>query len=378
MFDRTKRIRRVRVGAAVLLGAAALAGCSEGNRQNSLEPAGEDAQQILDLFTPFFWVAVVIGVLVVGGTIYVALRFREKPGQPRNPKQVHGNAVLEVGWTIVPLLILAVMAVPTIVTVFDLAEEPEGDEVLHVRVEGRQWWWEFEYTEGGLVDRAVVTANELHIPVGTPVALTITAPTNGVIHSFWVPNLAGKKDAVPGREHFLRLQADEAGTFLGQCAEYCGVSHANMRLRVVAQPEDEFRRWLADQQEPLAGAAARFVQERLAPDDPETDRFEWGCTSCHTIATDADGDGAGGARIGPNLTRLGDRTTFAAGIYDMNLDNLTEWVWDAPGRKPAEDLVGWMPSFKDAGMTREEAAEIARFLLCDTATDPSAHAECTG
>jgi len=360
MFDRTQRFPRARITAAVLLTALVLAGCgAQGNNQNSLEPKGPNSRKILDLFTPFFWVAVVIGIGVVGATIYVAVKFRERPGEERNPKQVHGNTALEVGWTIVPALILAVMAVPTVALVFDLAEKPDA-EALRVNVTAKQWWWEFEYPDTG-----VVTANELRIPAGRPVELSLTSPDTGVIHSFWVPSLNGKKDVVPGRTTSLKLEADEPGTYLGQCAEYCGVSHANMRIRVIAQTEAGFGQWVADQQQALSGDAVAFAEQLNST---------WGCSQCHAF----DGVEGATARIGPNLTRVGDRSTFAGGIFETSLENLTNWVYDAPGQKPAGPLQGWMPSFKDAGMTREQAAEIARFLLCDTATDPSANPECEG
>jgi cytochrome c oxidase subunit 2 len=365
MSDRINRLRRGAVtGATTLLGAAVLAGCADqDNQQTSLDPKGPDAQQILDLFSPFFWIAVVIGVGVVGGTIYVALRFREKPGQPRAPKQVHGNTALEVGWTIVPALILVVMAVPTVATIFDLAEKP-GEGALTVEVVGKQWWWEYEY-----VGEGVVTANELHIPVDRPVELRISAPADGVIHSFWVPNLAGKKDAVPGRSHFLRLEASEPGTYFGQCAEYCGLSHADMRLRVIAQPADEFEAWLAAQKEPLPATDAQFVRDVL------TD--SWGCTGCHRV--DVAGTEPADIRTGPNLTHLGDRTSFGAGLYDTTVDELTEWVYDAPARKPFGPLdpLKRMPSFREGGMTREQARQIAEFL-CTTATDPANERRCLG
>ena len=359
MFDRTQRFPRARIAAAVLLAASALTGCSEGNDQNSLEPKGPYADQILDLFSPFFWVAVVIGIGVVAATIYVALKFREKPGEERNPKQVHGNTVLEVGWTIVPALILAVMAVPTVAIVFDLAEKPEAG-ALEINVTAKQWWWEFEYPEQG-----IITANVMHIPAGRPVTVNLRSPETGVIHSFWVPSLNGKKDAVPGRTTFLKLEADEPGLYRGQCAEYCGLSHANMRLRVIAQTADDFEQWVTEQQQPLDADAVAFAESMNAT---------WGCNQCHAFG----GVEGATAQVGPDLTHVGDRPTFASDIYETNLDNLTEWVYDAPGRKPAGPLQGWMPSFKQAGMTREQAAEIARFLLCDTATDPSVHSECEG
>jgi cytochrome c oxidase subunit 2 len=374
MSHRTHPLRRgaVAIG-AVLTSAAVLAGCGgNDNEQNSLQPKGPEARQIMDLFTPFFWLAVVIGIGVIGGTIYVALRFREKPGEERNPQQVHGNTVLEVGWTIVPALILLLMAAFTIPVIFDLAEAAPSN-ALHVNVVAKQWFWEYEYCKPDVRrecaddDVDFVTANELHIPVDRPVALHISAPPDGVIHSFWVPNLAGKKDAVPGRTHFLKLEADQVGEFRGQCAEYCGLSHANMRLRVFVQPEQDYATWVRAQRQGLSGAAAEFVSTNLVSDVPDTDIQEWGCTQCHAFA----GVEGAGARIGPSLTHLGDRSTFASALFDTNLENLTKWVYDAPSQKPFGDYDNAMPSFKDAGMTEDEAAEIARFLLCDTATDAS-------
>src|SRR5262245_22633029 len=187
MFDRKHRLRRGAVMAAAALAAMlVLAACGgdNNNGQNSLDPAGPQSRQILDLFTPFFWIAVVVGLGVVGGTIFAALKFREKPGQPRNPKQVHGNTVLEISWTIIAALILVVMAVVTIPVIFDLNEKPKGNDVIDVTVTGRQWFWEYEYK-----GEKFFTANEMHIPIGREISMVVTAPDNGVIHSFWVPEL---------------------------------------------------------------------------------------------------------------------------------------------------------------------------------------------
>jgi len=365
MLDRIQRLRRgavTTVGTATLV--VVLASCGGGtgpdNRQNALHPAGSAAHKILNLMTPFFWVAVVVGAAVVGMTIFVAVRFRERPGDDeRGPVQTHGNIVLEVSWTIIPFLILAVMAVPTVATIFDLAKIPKGPNVIHVDVAARQWFWQYEYTDKGT---KFYTANEMHIPVHQPVVLTLTS--NNVIHSFWVPALAGKKDVVPGHPNTLTIEADHAGTFLGQCAEYCGLSHANMRLRVIAQSRADYDAWVRQQQTPLSGPKITQFDTLAKP---------WGCLSCHSVTN---GDKTVTARIGPNLTHVGDRDAFAGDIYPMTLDNLTKWVYDAPGRKPVGPLVGWMPSFKQAGMTMAQAQQIAKYLLCDTATDPSVHPEC--
>jgi len=369
MFDRLHRLRRGAViGASVVAAMAVLTSCGgdNNNGQNSLDPAGPQANQILDLFTPFFWIAVVVGVGVVGGTIFVALRFREKPGQPRSPKQVHGNTVLEISWTIVPALILMVMAVFTIPVIFDLSEKPTGDDVVKITVTGRQWFWEYEYT-----DDEFFSANEMHIPVGHPVSMQITAPPDGVIRSFWVPELNGKKDAVPGRDGFLKFEADKPGTYLGQCAEYCGLSHADMRLRVIAQTDDDYNAWVASQKQKLDADQTKFVQTVLGDGDPQNNIKGWGCISCHSF------EPVSTIETGPNLTHVGDRTTFAAGTYSLNLENLTKWVHNAPSMKPFGDLQEQrrMPNFSSRGMTTDQAKEIAQFL-CKTASDPKKAEAC--
>jgi len=372
MLDRTQRLRRACASVVVALVAAmVLASCGSGggagpkNQQNALRPAGPYAHKILNLFTPFFWIAILIGIAVTTATIYVAVRFRVKPGEERMPKQTHGNTALEVGWTIVPALILAVMAVPTVATIFDLAREPVGPNVLHVTVSARQWWWQFTYDDG----TNIVTANELHIPVRTPVSLSLVGPplctgprcySNGVIHSFWIPELNGKKDVVPGRTQFLKLYADHPGTYRGQCAEYCGLSHADMRMRVIASSQADFKAWQASQ---LAAKPESFYLTGV-------DNSTWHCTECHSFVPKVPGAQA------PNLTHLADRQAFAGDIYKMNFDNLWQWIWNAPARKPMGNLQGHMPSFKnDRGMTEQQAKDIACFLLKNTATNPPATVE---
>lgn len=367
MLDRKQRLRRgastaVGMATAVVL-LASCGGTGPHNRQNALHPAGPAAHKIINLMTPFFWVAVVVGTGVLVATVFVAVRFRERPGDDRGPVQTHGNTVLEVSWTIVPFLILAVMAVPTVATIFDLAKIPKGPDVIHVDVAARQWFWQYEYTDKGT---GFYTANEMHIPVGKPVLLTMTS--NNVIHSFWVPELAGKRDVVPGHPNTLTIEAGRPGTFLGQCAEYCGLSHANMRLRVIAESQSDYDAWVARQQAPLSDAkVAQFTKDISG---------KWGCASCHSVTNRSSGKNKVGVTIGPNLTHVGDREAFAGDIYPMTLDELTKWIYDAPGRKPAGPLVGWMPNFSSKGMTQSDAQQIAKFLLCDTATDPSAHPEC--
>jgi cytochrome c oxidase subunit 2 len=375
---RSRTIRTVRARAVLLAAGATvlLAACGDdaSKEQNALDPDGKVAQRQLDLFLPFFWIAVAIGVGVIGTTILAAIRYRHRPGN-ENPKQVHGNTTLEIGWTIVPAVIMAAMAVPTVATLWDLDKKP-ADDPLEVTVYGKQWWWEYQYTNLDIVDPAidyeVNTANELHVPAGRPVYFTLRS-TN-VAHSFWVPSLAGKKDVIPSRDNHVWFEADpdDAGkVFYGQCVEYCGLSHADMRLKVFVDSPGDFAAWARRQREP-------WDAQRLARAEELGITTDWGCTSCHYIggldetadAAIADGTGAN-TRPGPNLTHLGERTTFAGAIYDLDVEQLTEWIWHAPDRKPNQcdeplfdtDCRVGMPSFEKTGMTREQAEEIARFLL---------------
>jgi cytochrome c oxidase subunit II len=373
MLDRTHRFGRAGATAAVAIAAVTLTSCGDStgpkNKQNALRPAGKYSREILHLTEPFFWIAVIIGLGVIGGTFYVALRFREKPGEERAVKQVHGNTILEISWTVIPAVILAVMAVPTVATIFNLAKKPTGPDVVHVTVTARQWWWQFHYDDPG---NGVETANELHIPVGQPIALTLQGPPacspapcylNGVIHSFWVPELNGKKDVVPGRTQYLNLEADKVGTYQGQCAEYCGLAHADMRLRVIAQTPADYQAWVQTQ---LA------TKTPVAALEAGVDNVTWQCASCHSFESGKAGP------VAPNLAHLADRMAFAGDKYLLNYENLWKWVYDAPGRKPMGKLFQHMPNFSAQSMSQAEAQKIACFLLTNTATNPNPPPECAG
>lgn len=376
MTPRRSRGRRLVLVVAAFL-ALALAGCSEAlknNKQNSLEPKGPQAQMVDDLFRPIALLAILVGIAIVIATVVIAIRFRYRPGKNENPKQIHGNTKLEIGWTILPALLLAVIAVPTVSTIFDLAKDP-GPSALQVVVEGKQWWWQFSYP-----DQKVVTADELIIPAGRPVKVhltacdgTGTAKTCNVIHSFWVPELAGKKDVVPGHDNWLTIEADKPGTFLGQCAEYCGLSHANMRFRVIAKTRDDFAQWVSDQQQ--GPAVPLFEADGTTPagDAQNLVANTFACTNCHVL------DDSSKASYGPNLTHLASRSTFASGTYELTRENLIKWVMNAPSMIPMESqgcrlppgqgiCVG-MPSFTEdtpkglPTMTRTQAEQIADYLL---------------
>jgi cytochrome c oxidase subunit II len=350
---RQSRPARARIRAVAAVGAMALlaAGCGGNNNgENSLHPDGPAAHTILNLFTPFFFIAVIIGLAVLVATIVLPLKFRARPGN-ENPKQIHGNTTLEITWTIIPALILAVMAIFTVPTIFKLAKVPSGPNVVHVNVMAKQWWWEYNYPK-----EHIYTANELHIPVNHPVVLTLTS--DNVIHDFWVPELSGKKDVVPGDPHTEVIEAEHAGTYLGQCAEYCGLGHADMRLRVVAESQADYDAWVRGEQPALTASQKSYVVNTL--------QKNYGCTNCHMF------QGVDTAEVGPNLTHLASRSIFAGGKYALTYDNLWRWVLDAPSRKPnscprlpqPKPCAVGMPSMQASyGMTQSQAQAIAKFLL---------------
>ena len=316
-----RRFLRMAIFTTVL--AALLAACTQGLPYNSLEPAGSVARKQADLFWLVFWIAAVVFVLVEGALVYALWRFRRRSPDDR-PRQVHGNTRLEIAWTIIPALLLAGVAVPTVGTIFDLAEAPEG--AMRIEVRGHQWWWEIRYPEFELV-----TANEVHIPTGEQVVMEMTS--DDVIHSFSVPRLAGKQDVVPGRINTLNLAADEPGTYRGQCQEFCGLSHANMKFRVIAHEPADFEVWVQQQ---IADAAA-------AP-SPEIERIVTGtCMACHGIGGLESATGQPPTTPAPDLTHVGSRQTIAAGLLPNTPEGLATWLRDPPdvkagSRMPDYDL----------------------------------------
>ena len=311
--------RRLSTAVLALTSIVLLASCAKNAPQDTLKPQGPVARQIDHLIDPVFIVAGVVFLLVESLVLIAIIRFRHRDDAPE-PVQIHGNTRLELTWTLIPALILLVIAVPTIRTIFDLARKPKNP--INVTVIGHQFWWEYRYTDFG-----IVSANELHMPVDRPVELTLKGDPTDVIHSFWIPPLGGKTDVIPGRTNHMHLTADKAGTFLGQCTEYCGLSHANMRARAIAQPEDEFDQWVANQK------AGPVVPTDGTPEADGRALFTAkGCAGCHTI------EGISKGAVGPNLTHLQSRTTFAGSIFDMTPGNLKTWLKDPPGVKPGSKM----------------------------------------
>jgi cytochrome c oxidase subunit II len=253
--------------------------------------------------------------LVVQVLLLVAVfRFRERDPKAI-PRQVRGSAMLEIIWTLIPAVILTFIAFPTVSAVFRTQAAAPRD-VLRVKVIGHQWWWEFQYPELG-----IATASDLHLPAGRPVSLEIGS--GDVIHSFWVPGLGGKRDATPGNQTRIVLTADTPGVYYGQCAEFCGASHANMRHVAVVETPEAFQAWAAKQKEEAA------TPPDGSPAAAGLQLFRTGtCVGCHTIR------GVSGGGIGPDLTHVGSRRTIAGGILPNTPENLSRWVRHAPALKP--------------------------------------------
>jgi cytochrome c oxidase subunit 2 len=278
-------------------------------------------------------------VIVEAVLVFAIIKFRHNPN--RHAAQFHGNTKLEVILTAIPAIILAGIAIPTIDQIFSLAEEPPGD-YLEVTVEGRQFWWRYEYPGLG-----IVTANELHIPVDRDVRVKLEG--YDVIHSFWVPRLAGSEDVVPGRTNFIRMRADEPDTYLGQCKEFCGLSHSRMRLKVIAQTPEDFDQWVEDQQAEAAAQPAGSLERQGA------EIFAGTCTACHAIDGTENAPDDDGVLAGPNLTHFASRTTFAGAIFENNPENLHDWIDDPPGMKPGATM-------PDYGLSSEEIDAVVAYL----------------
>ena len=337
-------------GAAVAL-TAVLAGCAKDAPQDTFKPAGPEARTIDDLQRPLFYIAGVVGLIVFAVIGYSIIRYKDR-GQEM-PEQTHGKTWLEILLTIIPAIILVGVGIPTVTAVFELDKK---DNECVVNVTGQQWWWEYDYSGvcGGVeITEPIVTSGELVIPAGTPVLLRITS--RDVIHSFWIPALNGKRDAVPGRLQTLRLEADEPGIYVGQCTEFCGLSHARMRQAAVALTTADFQTWVDNQLQPYTDNAP--APGSLAATGEST--FINQCARCHQINDLVAADGTpvlaepdlyvvSGAA--PNLTNLMTRSAIAGWTFDLLTEECREQLWDAPPEEFGElYLQGvWMNSGADA------------------------------
>lgn len=342
---RPARRRAALAGLTVLLSACSF--ITIDSPLTTFEPAGKFAREIDGLFWPVFWTAVGMFVIVQGGVLVAAFMFRDRPGR-KEPKQTHGHAGIEVTWTVIPSLILAVIAVPTVRSVFTLTACDPDDMV--VEVIGHQWWFEYRYPDLG-----IETASVLVIPADQEVCAKLTSAD--VIHNFWIPAFNGKRYLVPGQETVLRLHSDEPGEFWGHCAEFCGLSHSLMRARALVLSPEDFEVWAAGQLEPA---------DPPAEGTPEAAGLEVftgrGCITCHTVdfADDALDNIIGDANFsGPNLTHFASRNVFAGATLPQEGQDreqaLAEWLENPPMVKPGS----FMP---DLGLTGPEIDSLIVWL----------------
>lgn len=332
----TRSHRPTRWAALVLLLAVSslLSSCLGVSPQTTVVPGSGFARMILDLYAIIFWLAVAVFVVVEAVLVYAVVRFRRRPHDAL-PAQLHGNTRLEIAWTIAPALVLFAIAVPTIDAIFASSTPPAGD-ALEVKVTGYQWWWEITYPDG-----QVVTASDIHVPVGRPITFTLNSVD--VIHSFWVPRLGGKMDVVPGRTNHLYFSVDSPGTYMGQCVEFCGLQHANMKLRLVADTPEDFAAWIRRQQAPAAAPTglAREGADLFAAS---------ACVGCHTVAgTPAQG------KVGPNLTHFGSRGAIAGAMLENTPENLARWLRDPQEVKPGNKM-------PDLNLSDQDIAKLVAYL----------------
>jgi len=285
-------------------------------------------QAISNLFILTLLIATAILILVTGLVLYASFRYRRRPGEGE-PKQVFGHRNLEIAWTAAPAVLLAVLAVLTLYTMRLADPTAAASAQPDVVITGHQWWWEVRYPRSGLV-----TANEIHLPAGQKMLAEIDSAD--VIHSFWVPQLGRKMDAIPGRPNRLWLEAGTPGTYLGTCAEYCGTQHAWMRIRVIVQPPAEFDAWRQQQLQapPIPPGEASRGQKIFTQKT---------CIACHTRG------------IGPDLTHVGSRETLAAGVLENTPANMTRWLKNPQAVKPGS----YMPNFN---LTDAEVTELTAYL----------------
>ncbi|MCF6093637.1 cytochrome c oxidase subunit II [Microaerobacter geothermalis] len=285
---------------------------------SALDPKGPVAEMQLSLIKLSLYI--MIGVVLVVAIIftYVLIRYRKRPNQDGIPEQVEGSAKLEILWTVIPIILLIILAVPMVSQTFTLAKDYSGEsDTVRVKVIAHQFWWEFEYPDLG-----IKTAQELYIPTGKKIQFEITSAD--VIHAFWVPALGGKIDANPGMVNKMWLEADEPGVYQGRCAELCGASHALMDFSVIAVSSGEFEDWVKEMKTP----PTETVDADLAKQGEEF--FNQSCITCHAV------NGTGG-NFGPDLSTFGDRQKIA-GILEFNEENLERWLKDPQGVKPGNKM----------------------------------------
>jgi cytochrome c oxidase subunit II len=325
---------------------------------NIFEPVSTPAREVhsLSLFVLLITGGILLGMYAL--LAYALVRYRSRPGETTEPPQVFGSTQVELAWTIIPVLLITVLFLGTARVIFAIQDAPRPANAVDVIVVGHQFWWEFRYPQYG-----ISTANELHVPQSTkdqPKATFLKLTSADVMHSFWVPRLAGKTDLLPNRVNELWFDPHVPGVYLGQCAQFCGAEHAKMLLRIYVDPPDKFAAWVRNQQQAQVEMPA--AAETVSMGGPSTSSavdakagqivFErQACVNCHTIkGTIANG------RFGPDLTHLMSRNTLGSGIMQNTQQNLMGWITDPNDTKPG----CLMPAMH---LTEEQNAQITAYLL---------------
>jgi cytochrome c oxidase subunit 2 len=309
--------------------------------QNMFEALSKPAEAINVLAWITIAVSILIFVVVSGLLVWILIRYHRTPyGRGKEPPQIYGSTQIELAWTVIPIIIVFGLMLVTARTVAEIQNAKMPEDAIKVRLVGRQWWWEVHYPDLGFE-----TANEIHVPLSTADKRRVThfvLESADVVHSFWVPQLAGKTDVLPNHPNETWIEPTAEGVYFGNCAEYCGTQHANMLLRVIVEPEEEFQKWVANEKAPPVDDPAVAEGKQLFSDTS--------CINCHTI-----GGSVAKGNFGPDLTHLMSRQTIGAGVAPLNYENLLRWM-----RDPQEMKIGClMPNML---LTDEQVTQITDYL----------------
>ena len=389
-------LRMRRAAPALFLAAClvALSACGGQEYPNSTFIRNTDLNTATDILWDklLFWGTIVF-VFVEAALVFTIIKYRKRPGGPA-ARPIHGNAALEITWTAIPAVILVLIAVPTVRTIFQ-TQAPAPAGAIRIEVIGHQWWWEFRYPDLG-----ITTANEVYVPVGRTASFELT--TADVLHSFWIPQMGGKRDLITNKKNYLWFTPSDTLTSMaynGFCTEYCGASHANMRIRLYAVQPDEFDSWARHQARPMVNADSAdqpagyvFPKELLpshtVPQTPVPAGLTFddallaagdigrgkqffligGCIACHTVSGDPTAVGI----LGPNLTHIASRHTIASGLFPNDGPHVARWIKNASKMKPGAAMLtigrgeydaNLKKSVTQGGLTDQQIADVVAYLM---------------
>ncbi|MEP6550413.1 MAG: cytochrome c oxidase subunit II [Gemmatimonadales bacterium] len=396
----SNRLRRLASYALFAALAVAAVSCNEAHPNSTLSPHSDLGREIDFLWDRLLLLGTIAFILVEGVLLFVVFKYRRRDNQAK-PPQTHGSTKLEIAWTLIPAVILVFIAVPTVRTIF-ITQAQAAPGSLNIEVTGHQWWWEFKYPEYG-----VTTANEIYVPVGRTVNFRLRSAD--VIHSFWTPQLGGKRDVITNRTNYMWFTPDSStasSVWNGFCAEYCGASHANMRFRVFTVTPQQFESWAAGQKLPATFGAVPvaaaggggatttgyiFPREKIPdfaiPHSPTPGDLSFtagltgnaqrgkqvfstsACIGCHSIAGNPSAMGV----TGPNLTHVGSRSTIAAGRFPNTAAYLALWIKNARKMKPGilmptlgmdeyDPVLKAKVTSATGGLTDQQIADIVAYL----------------